>query len=436
MQVVAALPQRTNGGAPAAGLRPPAHVARGPGAPTRARSSGERAAGRTGAIRVLIADDQPLMARAVESVLSADPRLQVVGIAEDADSAIELAINHQPDVVLLDVRMKGGGPRAAAGIRDRSPGSAIVGFSAHEDRHSVFSMLRAGAVGYLVKGASAEDITDAVHRAAAGQSALSVGVTADVIRELAGRLESDRRVFERRRRQFERIRSVLSAGGINLVFQPVIDLRTQCPVGFEALARFPAAPGRSPEQWFEEAEQVELRTELELTAIRMALARIADLPGESFLAVNLSPETACSPNLERAIDFSRAARRVVLEVTEHAPVRDYGRLNASIGTLRARGVRLAVDDAGSGFASLQHILRLAPDFIKLDMALTRDVDNDLARRALAAALISFSAEIGATIIAEGIETEAELSTLRELGVAYGQGFHLARPADLPGALAS
>jgi EAL domain-containing protein (putative c-di-GMP-specific phosphodiesterase class I) len=142
-------------------------------------------------------------------------------------------------------------------------------------------------------------------------------------------------------------------------------------------------------------------------------------------------ETACSPQLLRAIQFAPAPRRIVLEVTEHAAVRDYGRLNAAVGTLRSRGVRLAVDDAGSGFASLQHILRLAPDFIKLDMELTRDVDNDLARRALAAALISFAAEIGATIIAEGIETEAELSTLRDLGVAYGQGFFLARPAELP-----
>ncbi len=386
-------------------------------------------------ITVLIADDQPLMARAVAGVLSTDPAVDVVGIAEDAAGAVELAAEHRPDVVLLDVRMRGGGPKAAAGIRSRSPHSAVIGFSAHEDRHSVFAMLRAGAVGYLVKGASADDITDAVHRAAAGQSALSVGVTADVIRELAGRLESERREFERRRRQFERVRGVLN-GGVHIVFQPIVDLRLGGAVGYEALARFPSAPGRSTEAWFEEAGEVDLRTELELTAIRAAFTRMDDIPDECFLALNLSPSTACSPQLLRAVEFAHSPRRVVLEVTEHAPVRDYAELNNAIGSLRARGVRLAVDDAGSGFASLQHIIRLAPDFIKLDMALTRDVDNDLARRALAAALISFAAEIGATIIAEGIETEAELSTLRDLGVAYGQGFHLARPADLPRVTAS
>ena len=387
-----------------------------------------------GRIRVLIADDQPLMSRAVTSVLSADPALEVIGTVEDADGAVEFAAVHRPDVVLVDVRMRGGGPKAAAGIRSRSPGSAVVGFSAHEDRQSVFAMLRAGAVGYVVKGASGDDITDAIHRAAAGQSALSAVVTADVVRELAGRLETERHELERRRRQFERVRGVLDRG-VHVVFQPIVDLRLGTPVGYEALARFPSAPGRSTESWFEEAEEVELRTELEMAAIRAAIMRMEDIPGESFLAVNLSPETACSPHLLRALEFAHAPRRVVLEVTEHAPVRNYARLNAAIGTLRARGVRLAVDDAGSGFASLQHIIRLAPDFIKLDMALTRDVDSDLARRALAAALISFASEIGATMIAEGIETEAELSTLRELGVAYGQGFHLARPAELPGVTA-
>jgi EAL domain-containing protein (putative c-di-GMP-specific phosphodiesterase class I)/CheY-like chemotaxis protein len=370
------------------------------------------------------------MARAVMSVLSADPALEVIGVVEDADGAVEFAAVHRPDVVLVDVRMRGGGPKAAAGIRSRSPGSAVVGFSAHEDRQSVFAMLRAGAVGYVVKGGPGDDITDAIHRAAAGQSALSAGVTADVVRELAGRLDTERRELEHRRRQFERVRGVLDRG-VNVIFQPIFDLRQGTAVGHEALARFPSAPDRSTEAWFEEAEAVELRTELEMAAIRAALTRMDDLPGEAFLAVNLSPETACSPHLLRAVEFAHSPRRVVLEVTEHAPVRDYAKLNAAIGKLRTRGVRLAVDDAGSGFASLQHIIRLAPDFIKLDIALTRDVDSDLARRALAAALISFATEIGATMIAEGIETEAELGTLRELGVTYGQGFHLARPAELP-----
>ena len=122
---------------------------------------------------------------------------------------------------------------------------------------------------------------------------------------------------------------------------------------------------------------------------------------------------------------------MVLEVTEHAPVEDYDQLNRTLRTLRARGIRLAIDDAGAGFASFRHIVRLAPDFIKLDMTLTRDIDADPARRALATAMVSFALEIGATMIAEGIETEQEFRTLRSLGIGLGQGYFLGVPGSLP-----
>ena len=121
----------------------------------------------------------------------------------------------------------------------------------------------------------------------------------------------------------------------------------------------------------------------------------------------------------------------MVEVTEHAPVADYDALADALRGVRKRGVRLAVDDAGSGFASLRHILRLSPDIIKLDRALTSDIDRDEAREALAAALIVFADRIGSTVVAEGIEREPELLTLRSLGVPYGQGYYLARPEPLP-----
>ena len=99
--------------------------------------------------------------------------------------------------------------------------------------------------------------------------------------------------------------------------------------------------------------------------------------------------------------------------------------------LRQRGCRFAVDDAGVRFAGLHHILRLQPEFIKLDIVLVAGIDSDPARRSLASALVRFGEETGAAIIAEGIETGGELATLRDLGVQYGQGFYLARPGPLP-----
>src|SRR5205823_3568670 len=129
--------------------------------------------------------------------------------------------------------------------------------------------------------------------------------------------------------------------------------------------------------------------------------------------------------------IGRDAKRLVIEITEHAPVEDYDALNEALRDFRASGGRLAVDDAGAGFSSLRHILRLVPDFIKLDGALTRGIDTDRTRRALGAALISFASEIGVPIIAEGVETQEEVDALRALKVSYGQGFFLGAPGPLP-----
>jgi EAL domain-containing protein (putative c-di-GMP-specific phosphodiesterase class I) len=121
---------------------------------------------------------------------------------------------------------------------------------------------------------------------------------------------------------------------------------------------------------------------------------------------------------------------VVLELTEHVGVDDYSALTEALAGLRRRGVRLAVDDAGSGFASLRHVLNLAPDVIKLDGELVGGLDRDPARRALAGALLAFGADIGAEVVAEGIETARECAVLRGLGFRLGQGHHLGRPEPL------
>jgi EAL domain-containing protein (putative c-di-GMP-specific phosphodiesterase class I) len=123
----------------------------------------------------------------------------------------------------------------------------------------------------------------------------------------------------------------------------------------------------------------------------------------------------------------------VLEITEHEAVEDYDDLVDALAPLRSLGAKVAIDDAGAGFASLRHTLRIAPDIVKLDMSLTRDIDGDRAKRALAAALVSFASEMGFALVAEGIETAAELTTVRELGVGYGQGFFLAEPGPLAAA---
>ncbi|GAC1328316.1 MAG: hypothetical protein NVSMB17_03600 [Candidatus Dormibacteria bacterium] len=232
------------------------------------------------------------------------------------------------------------------------------------------------------------------------------------------------------REQIQRIQQVLTAGMVTMVFQPIIDLQTGLVNGVESLARLTAEPRRTPDLWFIEATNVGLGVELELMAIREALLQLDLLPPTVYMSVNASPATAASAGLAEVLEHT-PLHRVVLEVTEHDAVTDYEVLIASLKDMRARGLRLAVDDMGSGYANLRHILELHPDVIKLDVALTRGIDVDTPRRALAASFTTFARQIGAKIVAEGMETQGEFETLKELGVHLGQGYYLARPGSLP-----
>jgi EAL domain-containing protein (putative c-di-GMP-specific phosphodiesterase class I) len=382
-------------------------------------------------IRVLVADDDPVLRDALAALIRSDESMDLVAAAQNASEAVEMAIRHRPDVAVLDVRMPdGGGPKAALEIRELSPSTRVLAFSAFEDRSTVIDMLRAGAVGYLLKGTRPREILEGIRRSFLGESVLSTQITTEVVDELATQLARDAREAGRLAQQVERIHRVLAGEGLTMVFQPIVDLRGGRISGLEALSRFAVEPMRGPDVWFAEAAEVGLQAELEMTAARAALAELDRLPGGAYLSVNLSPETVLSSNFKEMLREVHP-ERIVVEVTEHAPVEDYEALADALGGLRSGGGRLAVDDAGAGFASLRHILRLAPDIIKLDVSLTRGIDGDEASQALADALVAFASRIGATIVAEGIETPEELAALRELGVSHGQGYHLARPGPLP-----
>ncbi len=230
------------------------------------------------------------------------------------------------------------------------------------------------------------------------------------------------------------IDGILQCREFDIAYQPIMDAAARRPKGFEALCRFRAQPYRAPNLWFDDAAAVGLQAELEVCVIEKALEALEFLPASIYVSVNASPATVTSGRLRDV--FARwPAERIVLEVTEHAKIGDYDGLLAELDPLRFRGVRLAIDDAGAGYSGLQHIVRLRPDIIKLDISLTNRIDGDFVRRSLAAALVGFAVEIDAAIIAEGIETEGELSTLHDLGVPLAQGYFLGRPADIDSALA-
>lgn len=252
-------------------------------------------------------------------------------------------------------------------------------------------------------------------------------VTEDVVAEVEGELL--------REEQHARVLAVMAQDRVRPVFQPIVDLSTRAVRGFEALSRFENEPKRSPQQWFEDAGVAGLRSQLELHAIRQAIAHASQLPPSVFLSVNASPETLLSEDLRGAIrDLD--GRRLVVEVTEHAAVEDYEPLQRAIDRLRRRGVRLAIDDAGAGFSSLKHIVRLLPEFIKLDLFLVRDIHLDPVKRAVVAGMLGVASQIGGKVIAEGVENREELDVLIDLGVEWAQGFYLGVPGPLTGRAAA
>jgi EAL domain-containing protein (putative c-di-GMP-specific phosphodiesterase class I) len=226
----------------------------------------------------------------------------------------------------------------------------------------------------------------------------------------------------------EAIASAIERRAFQLVYQPIVDLDSGEVDGVEALCRF--RDGRSPTRWFEECEALGMAADLDLAIIDTALADLPMLPG--YLSLNVSPSTLLDGRLvSRLCAHGVPTKRLVLEVTEHAPVSNYGVTRQVLDTLRGAGVQLAVDDAGAGYATFRHVLRLHPDIIKMDMSITQHINEDPARLALATALVIFAGEIGAVLIAEGAETQSELAALHSAGVSRAQGFALARPQSLP-----
>jgi PAS domain S-box-containing protein len=244
---------------------------------------------------------------------------------------------------------------------------------------------------------------------------------------------SRRRVIDPRRGPADqvvqsRIEAVLEHELLTIVFQPIVELSGGLVVGVEALSRFSAEPSAPPDRWFADAASVGLGVELELLAVRRALDAAVELPGHLHVSVNASPEACLDSRLADLIRHGPIdLRRVVIELTEHTPVVDYGLLDESLRDLRKQGLRIAVDDAGAGFSSLQHILQLKPALIKLDRQVVANLDIDRGRQALGAAMVSFADHIGAQVIAEGIETAAEFQMATELGMTAVQGFLFGRP---------
>lgn len=365
----------------------------------------------TGDVAVAVVSDDPRLTGAFAARIAAAPGLRF-GLPES-----------DPPVLLVDERRED----AAAVVRRFVPGPrrACLVLSDGSAPARTVALLRAGADGCVDAEASIATLTMAVLAGVHGVAQLPRGIARALVEApgLPVAPEADEPV------PAAVIEDLIRHRRFDIVFQPIEDLHTGKLVALEALARFRGDVERGPDAWLQLAERVGLRVELEHALLRATLEVAEAAPAEVLLAVNLSAAAAVHPDLAATVELF-GPRRLVVEITDHGDLEDYGPLAAALAGLRRRGLRLAVDDSGRGLGSLHRIAGLAPSFMKLNRELTRDLHEDATKRAVASVILSFAGRIGSTVIAEGLETEDEADALRSLGVRLGQGHVVSRPLPL------
>lgn len=262
---------------------------------------------------------------------------------------------------------------------------------------------------------------------------LAVGQAAAALshrrRALDRRLQPYVKVVRERDQEAAEIRAIIEEDRLSMHFQPIVELATGRVTGMKSLARFPLEEEQAPERWFSRAWAAGVGPDLEIAALEKAVDLGESLPRSVYQSVNLSPEILTSERFQQLL-HELPWNRLVVEITEHLKIEDYQSLAGPIAAIRARGGRLAIDDVGAGFASLRHVLSLAPEIIKLDTSLSHGLDHSLPRASLARGLVACAEELGATVVAEGIETPQDARSLQRVGAHCVQGFLFGRPAPL------
>jgi len=237
----------------------------------------------------------------------------------------------------------------------------------------------------------------------------------------------------------ERLLDIILRERVVTAYQPILALKERTVLGFEALSRGPRVSGlETADALFGAADRHHLHIELDRLCRRRALLSSGRIPSTAKIFVNTLPATVRDPEFRgRAlIDFLDKAQvspdRIVLEITEKLVIENYHLFREAMAYFTDLGMSFAVDDVGAGYSGLESIARLKPQFLKIDMALVRDVHASLVNREMVKAIIAMGEGIGSTVIAEGIQTDDEANALQKMGIDWGQGYLLARPDAGPG----
>jgi diguanylate cyclase (GGDEF)-like protein len=235
-------------------------------------------------------------------------------------------------------------------------------------------------------------------------------------------------------RLLEEFREIIEIPRLSVVYQPIMDFRSGEVLGWESLARGPGGSHfRSPVVLFDFAEEAGFLFSLEKVCREQAIGNVGEFSSKQKLFLNIHPRTLTDPHfspgetLRLLQGYGLNPHNIVFEITERHSITEFTLFHRTLEHYRKQGYLVAIDDVGTGYSGLSSIAEIRPEFIKVDMSFIRGIDTNPVKRALLETLVAFADKIGCGIIAEGIETETEMSSLISMGVHYGQGYHLARP---------
>jgi len=369
--------------------------------------------------KVLVVDDDELSARLMARFLR--PTGHEVDWVSGPSEAQARLTQVRYDVVLTDLNMpEASGIELIRSAQAVHPGTAFVLITALPEVESAIAAVRLGVAGYLQKPIDRAALEEAV---AAGVRESRAFDTDQLAHEALAKIVEEERLAHKLRLSLEEALS-----GLRMAYQPLLRLPTQEVVGCEALLRFSNGDLSHPGEILDAAERLDLVLELGRTVrARVAEAvRLGQIEGLVF--VNLHGAELADPVLLEGRDpLTPYAASVVLEITERQSLEIDDELLETLARLRSLGYRIAIDDLGTGYSSLASMILLRPDIVKLDMSLTRAIDRDPMRQRLVDGLVSLCRDAGIEVVAEGVETEAELATIVRLGCDLAQGFLLGRP---------
>lgn len=372
--------------------------------------------------RVLILEDEPFCARAYSLALSQGG--YEVDVVDNGEHALQMLLEQNYCAVVADLCLPGmSGLELLRCVRVHDLDTIVLLVTAAADFSSATEALRHGASQFLLKPLRSKQLVGEVNRAAR-------------LHDLAVRRRQAMRLLaadqeEESLRSSENQLISRAIGALRMAFQPIFGADGQV-FGYEALMRSGEPAFKGPLDVLEAAERLGRLVDLGRACRSKALRDFSRAPQGTKLFLNLHPQDLLDDDLFAADSpLAAIADRVVLELTERAPLGENEELLRRVAHLRSMGFRVAIDDLGNGYAGLSSLVQIEPEFVKLDMSLVRNIHQNPIKLRLVALILETCRSLGIQVVAEGVETREEYDTLQNLHCPLFQGYYLARPAPLP-----